>query len=279
MYSGLKPQKCSPFINRIFNHNKIIIGCTSAALLSSIATAGTMGGIAPARSHQHVISLFGGGFASAHAGHSQSYLGTDDNVFSYSNNGHSKNSGLVGGFLGEEFNPLKFNPSLFLQAGIEYTYFGNNHLHGSNTVGIEPNTSTLYHYGYTLQSQQLLAVAKILTTTHQFFHPYLSAGLGVAFNHAGEFGAHTYDTGSVNLTPTFNGRSNTEFSYALGAGVDATISEHVRLGLGYRLSDLGKTSLGNGRVIINNYSFPTAFTLVTQRMYANQIVAQLSYLA
>lgn len=273
------PQKYSDrLISKITNRNKIIFGIVNFAFCTSIAYAGTMGEMLSSQSHHPLIAL-SAGYASVHAGHSQSYLGTNNDLFAYYSDGNIKNTGLVGVFLGEEFTQLKFSPLFFLQTGIEYTYLGNNHLHGSNTVGIQPNTSTLYHYDYTFESQQLLAVVKVLATTHQIFHPYFSAGIGAAFNHSGKYAAHTFETGSINITPTFHYNTQSEFSYELGIGVDTTLNEHLRLGLGYRYTDMGRASSENGKVVMSNYSFSTDFSLVTPHVYANQIVAQISYLA
>lgn len=275
---SLKPQKYSALIKRMVNYPPIILGIASVVLCSSVASAGTLGEINSVREHQHLIILSGGA-ANVHVGQSQSYLGTDNDRFAYYNKGSNKTTGLVGVFLGEEFSQLNINPALLFQAGLEYTYLGNNHLQGTNTVGIQPNTSTLYRYNYTFESQQLLAVAKVLATTHQIFHPYVFAGIGAAFNQSGNYNAYTSESGSINLTPTFHSNTQTKFSYALGVGVDTNVNKHVRLGLGYRFTDMGEASLGKGQVVANNYAFPTGFTLRMPHVYANQIIAQLSYLA
>lgn len=262
----------------ILNHNKLLFSVANFVLFTSSTVAGTMGNISLHGSHQHVISLFGGYASVIHSGLSQSYLGTDDEFFVYNSNKNTKNTGLIGVFLGEEFNQ-RINPSLFFQTGIEYTYFGKNRLSGSNTVGIEPETATLYHYDYTLQSQQLLAVAKILATIHQTYHPYLFLGTGVSFNNSSQFSLKTQEVGSINLAPGFDNQMKTVFSYSLGLGLDANVSEHVRVGAGYRFSGLGNSSLGNGNIVFNNYNYPTGFGLHTANVYANQLIFQASYLA
>ena len=267
------------YLSKIINYNKLFFCVTNFALCTSIAVAGTIGNSPPSRGYQHIISLFGGYASIVHTGLSQSYLGTDDDVFVYNSNRSTKNTGLIGLFLGEEFNPLRTNPSMLFQTGIEYTYFGKNNLSGSNTVGIDPETSTLYHYDYTLQSQQFLAVAKILATTHQIYHPYLSAGIGASFNYSNQFSLKTQEVGSINLAPSFDNHMQTSFSYSLGLGLDVNVSERLRIGAGYRFSGLGKSSLGNGNIEFNNYNYPTGFELHTANVYANQLVFQASYLA
>lgn len=75
-----------------------------------------------------------------------------------------------------------------------------------NTVGIEPETSPAYQY--TMQTQQLLAMGKFFKVTHlpktnQTLYPYLSLGLGVAFNQAKNYQAFTAEKDNINITPTF----------------------------------------------------------------------------
>ena len=166
-----------------------------------------------------------------------------------------------------------------MQGGIEYTYYGDVSPNGLNTVGIEPQTSTLYQYHYHLQTQQALVVAKVLATTHNVFHPYLSVGLGAGFNKATEFSAVTTETDSNNLTPVFANNNHTAFSYSVGLGVDTEIREKLRLGLGYRFSGFGNVSLGAGAIVINNYTFPVSFIPSIANVYSNQFVAQISYVA
>ena len=230
-----------------------------------------------------VISLFGGvAGINASTNKTQSFIETDDNVFAYYSGNNSQVKGFGGAFLGAEYQLP--NQGLFLQGGIEYDYFGNSKVNGLNTVGIEPVTSTSYNYLWKVQAQQILAVAKLFATkqltigTPHLFFPYLSVGLGGAFNKGSGF-IWTQETGSVNVTPTFNNHSQTSFSYSLGLGVDTPINSNMRFGLGYRFSDFGAASLGNGFVKVNQYSAPVSFTLSTTHTYANQFIVQLSYLA
>lgn len=264
---------------------RIIFGVVlSGCLLSSfIASAGELGSAVTLTSdYQPVISLIGG-VASVNMSHSQAFIGTDDDRFVYNSNHSNKTTGLIGAFLGVE-HQLPY-PYLFMQAGLEYSYFANVNAGGSNSVGIEPLTSTLYHYNYHIQTQQILALAKLFTTTelpktaHHPIYPYVAVGLGAAFNHAGQYNATAQEAGSLNITPTFNSNTNTAFSYSLGLGVDTNVDQHIRIGVGYRFSSFGNASLGNGNIVFNNHTFPVPFTLNVTNPYANQFVAQISYLA
>ncbi len=227
---------------------------------------------------QPVLAMFGG-FSGLSAGYSQSYVGTDDTVFRYKNTNNTLYNGLIGGFLGAEWAHVKYMPALLLQTGLEYTYLGNTSLSGSDSVGIQPNTATFYDYRYTLKSQQLLGVVKLLSFPEKRWHPYVSAGVGAAFNTMKQFGAVTDETDSINLTPSFADNNSAQFSYALGAGIDTVLTNHARLALGYRFTDIGQTTLQNGIITTNAYSTALNFALSSPRVYMNQLVIQLAYLA
>ena len=104
---------------------------------------------------------------------------------------------------------------------------------------------------------------------------------GVEYNYFGKIGVNaiTTETGSVNLTPGFSNQNQTQFSYSLGLGVDTQVNKKIRVGLGYRYSNFGLSSLGNGTVTYNNYQSPLPFALGNSNAYANQLIARISYVA
>ena len=257
-----------------------VVGIVVAMLGCSVASAGEMGPIVSSQGLHPVVSLHSG-YASINAGNStQRFIGTDSDVFTYTNSGNAKNTGFIGIFLGaEHVLPWISRPGFFMQAGVEYNYFGNIGVKGINTVGIEPQTSTTYNYNYNVQNQQVLGTIKLFATTHERFHPYGEVGLGAAFNHTGQYNTATTETGSINLTPGFNNQGQTHFSYNLGLGVDTQVNTKIRVGLGYRYSNFGSSSLGNGTITFNNYQSPVSFTLGNANAYANQLIARISYVA
>lgn len=66
----------------------------------------------------------------------------------------------------------------------------------------------------------------------------------------------------------------TAFSYAIGIGIDADLSSHVRIGAGYRFSDLGQIKLGNATIDTTSASG----TLSQAHLYTNEILAQLTFM-
>jgi len=222
-----------------------------------------------------VVSLLGG-YASMSVGHSdQSYVGTDDDIFTYQNDNQGKDSGFVGTFIGLEWVPAT---NFFMEAGVEYDYFGSFTVNGSNLVGVERATSTPYDYDFQLQSQQVIAVFKLLYSVHHIFHPYASVGLGAAFNRASDYSATTSQTGSINITPTFESNTETAFSYNLSLGFDMDVASNVRVGLAYRFSNLGHYSLDDGTVTYHNYQSSVPFTLSGSNIYANQFLVDINFL-
>ncbi|HHF7368022.1 TPA: outer membrane protein [Legionella bozemanae] len=245
-------------------------------LYSSLTTAGESGIQSISSSGLRPMAAILGGYANINAGSSATYLGTDDDVFTYHNSG-GKNSGFIGAFLGAEYQ-LPYS-GFFLQGGLEYNYFWPIYVSGTHTVGIEPDTSTLYTYQYRFETQQLLVSARLLGTVYERFHPYLAAGIGAAFNNTSNYSTATNETGSINLTPIFTDHSQTQFGYNLGAGIDTNINQHWRFGVGYRFSGFGNASLGRGEVVFDDYHAPVPFKVGASSTYANQFIAQLSYLA
>ena len=171
-----------------------------------------------------------------------------------------------------------------LQLGLEYSYLGSVSLNGTNAVGIESNTETHYNYSFKTQSQQALALAKLLYTVHSKYlpknpiHPYLSLGLGAAFNNLYGFNTSTEETGSLNITPTFADHNSTSFAYSIGLGAETDLKPHLRGGVGYRFTGIGTSALGLGKVAINSYATPINFTLRSTQGYINQFVMHISYI-
>jgi len=227
-----------------------------------------------------VVTAFGG-YASLNAANSQSFIGTDGQQFVYENQASGKNTGFTGGFVGFEHKLPKFNgglwPDYFLQTGVEYDYFGSISVSGENNVGIEPASYTTYAYSYRLQSQQIMGVIKGFGSYRKKYHPYVSVGLGAAFNNLVNYSATTAETGALNLTPLYANHSSNQFTYAIGIGVDTDVFQQIRLGLGYRYSNFGQTQYNTGEIAINNTVLPVPFNLGAPHAFANQFLAQITY--
>jgi len=261
--------------------NRNIVGLVAILGACSVAMAAKIESIIPQTSEFRPVISIQGGYASINTGdRSHGFMGIDDDVFTYTDSGNDQNKGFIGAFIGiEHALPWLSRPGFFMQAGVEYNYFGGIDINGINTVGIEPETSTLYRYDYRVDTQHVLGTLKILSTVYDQFHPYGEAGLGVAFNRSREFNISTTDTGNLNVTPSFDHNLETEFSFILGLGVEADVMENLRGGLGYRYSHFGPSSFDNGVIIVDQFQSPVPFALGTSNIYANQLIARISYVA
>jgi opacity protein-like surface antigen len=255
---------------RIFVMIFSLLGCC-------IAKAGETGLMTYAQGF-HPVILLQGGYASINTdGNTQRFIGTDDDVFTYSASKHTQGTGFGGVFVGVEHNWSCIAwPQLFMQTGIEYNYAGRININGINTVGIEPETSTTYNYSYKVKTQQILGIFKLFTMFDERFYPYGEVGLGAALNQAEQYRALTTETGSLNLTPEFNESNNTQFSYGLGFGIDMQVTANFRAGIGYRYSHFGKSSFNKGKVIFNNYQAAVSFS-PRLSTYENQFMFHVSY--
>lgn len=256
-----------------------LFGLTTTLLGISLASAGGIDDIAPSPSSPfHPVFSLQGGYASIDAGGtSKNFFGTDSEIFSYRNSNQQKNSGYIGLFVGVGHEPSILPAGFFTQIGVEYNYFAKTSLDGINTAGIEDSTTTLYDYHYKFQTQQLLGTFKLFATAYERFHPYGEVGIGAAFNRLQQYQVRTNETGAINLTPQFSHNRQTELSYILGVGIDAAVNNMLRVGLGYRYSYFGSSSLGNGEVVFNNYHASVPFNLKGSSAYANQLMAHIMY--
>lgn len=236
------------------------------------------------KSYRPVVALFGGAYWVNGLDHAKLLAGTDDEVFTYQTKEPGSANAYGGGFLGVE-RALPYH-DLSLQIGIEYDGFEATKLNGSSFAGVQDDTSTLYLYRYQIATQQVMGAAKLLGTLelHKIMpyrlHPYFSVALGSAFNKVSQFTTSPAgEVCSVNLTPSFANASDTHFSYNLGLGVDADITRHFRLGLGYRYSNFGQISLGRGTIAVNQYRSSIDSSLSSSNVFANQFLAQLTFIA
>ncbi len=253
----------------------IMVAIVVAVLCPSWVVAQTLSSIPTMLSNLKPVITFTGGYATVNAGHSQTYQGIDAIQYIYHNLSHKATTGVGSLFLGVERANLC--PMYAVQLGLAYSYFGPVSNHGDNNVGADPTTFTPYRYHYHTQGQQLLMAVKLLGSILDYSHPYLSIGLGGAWHDNHDYLVRASHGTSTNPAPLFKRRMSSDFSYTLGFGLDTDMALHIRFGVGYRFSDLGKSALGNGYVQSNTVNVPVNFTLKTPHVYVNQFIAQLTY--
>jgi opacity protein-like surface antigen len=221
-----------------------------------------------------VVSVAGGAFFTiGNAGDSQYFPIVDpdtDEFYQYQAANPNNPQYLFGLFLGNRFI---FNNMWALQAGLDYTQSGTFQAEGNLTQGADDLSESQFQYHYNIITRQLLAEAKLLYQFKQNtrVHPYALFGIGASFNNASDF--NTSIPYNLTFTRQYQNHSTVSFSYSVGIGVDVDINYNLSLGLGYRFGDLGNVSLGTAS--INGTS--VGGTIHQDHLYANEMVAQLSY--
>jgi opacity protein-like surface antigen len=220
-----------------------------------------------------VASLGGGAILTSTVGQGQSFQISNPitNEFYYYHADKPSQDGIFFEiFLGGEWL-LKHNWNL--QAGVDfdqvYTSYNSS---GTFLQGADIPSADQYNYNYSAISRQVLAEIKLLYNTQTLFHPYLLLGVGGAFNSAYSF--NTSVPPFLTFTREFSDNTNFGFSYNAGLGLDLDLTEDLRLGVGYRFTDLGKIALGAAS--INN--IPISGTLTQTHLYSNELLAQLTFL-
>lgn len=158
-----------------------------------------------------------------------------------------------------------------LQIALDYDFISKINIRGALEQGITPPYYP-FQYHYSIKSAQVLFEMKLLHQLNSLFFPYFTAGLGVGFSKAENYGTDVPPY--LTLTPLYANKSTTSFRYRLGLGVDIVLLHSLTAGIGYRFSDLGSVNLGQGQLrhsIVSNSPHQ-------KHLYLNTVLFQLTYL-
>lgn len=131
-------------------------------------------------------------------------------------------------------------------AGLGYYQPNSLSTKGVLIQGADPQSNSTYSYRYKTQSQQLLAEGKLYWMAKERVQPFLMVGIGAAFNKMSDY--QTNIPPFLEFTPEFSNHKQTNFSYAVGPGVDLSWSQSFRVGIAYRLTDLGSANTGRAQI-------------------------------
>ena len=193
--------------------------------------------------------------------------------FDFDGNHETKTRAVYGGSIGKEF---ELRPRWDLQVAIAYYQTAPFTAKGIVNQGVTPAASNDLEYHYDVVSRQLLVEGKLLMDWRKRWYPYISLGIGAAFNKAKNYEVDVLPP--LTLSPVFDDETKTSFTYNVGAGVDYSITERLRLGVGYRFTDWGRVGLGEGEIGTPGHFFPVPKTLSQSHVYAQEVIAQLSYI-
>lgn len=250
----------------------VYLSCTIAcSFISETGFAGTTGETIQSNSkYRPFLSLYGGVAAASNAGRTQTLaMEGDFTTYQYFANKSDSNTILWGGTLGTE---VTLNSKWDLQLGVSFYKPEDISSSGVLVQGVDPQSADSFNYSYHLKSSQLLIEGKILRVFNKIYWPYLSLGLGATFNKASNY--QTNVPPFLTFTPNFADHKVTHFAYSLGTGIDVSIQENIRLGIGYRYVDLNKANLGSG--VIDTTPIPQ--TLAQSNIHMHQALIQISYI-
>lgn len=220
-----------------------------------------------------IVSLGGGYLASTEMGQSQTFPIQNpitDEFFIYSANHGTATRGFFDAFVGVEF-PSWMSFGTILQLGLGYSQTAPFTVKGTLTQGADVFSQDVFNYQYNVTLYQLLVEAKLLATFATVFHPYVFAGVGVAFNKANDF--ETNVPPFLTFTRMYANNTTDFFSYSLGFGIDYDLDALFRVGVGYRFSSYGHVNLGNAVIDTT----PVPGTLSQDHLYTNEIIGQITF--
>ena len=183
---------------------------------------------------------------------------------------HPNSQFLIGGTIGTE---LAFSHYYLHAIDLGLSYYEPKAFSqkGLLNQGADIFSTSYYQYAYTIKSRQVMVESKFLFKVNDKILPYLSTGIGQAYNKAGPY--YTTVPPLLEFTPIFPNQKQSHLSYMLGIGVDLILGKTgFRLGAGYRYNNPGSVNLGRGQ--LDNVPIP--FTL-KQHLYNNQFILQASY--
>jgi opacity protein-like surface antigen len=218
------------------------------------------------------VITVGGGWAWSH-----NVIGTQyfpvvnpdtDSFYQYSNNNSWQNAGVFNIFLGDRW---EFDYPMYLQAGLEYAQAGNFSAGGVLTQGADTQSQDSYNYQFNVVTRQLLVKAKVLYPYWKSVFPYLSFGLGAAFNTANNFS--TTVPPFLTFTRDYSSNTQASFTYKLGVGMDFALTPHFSLGVGYEVTNYGKVQLGNATIT----GIPQSGTITQDNLVGQEAIMQITF--
>lgn len=145
---------------------------------------------------------------------------------------------------------------------------------GDALVDANPNFNN-FTYSYKVKHSHIGLKGKILPDVSHIsflsqYQPYLNATIAAGFNRAYQY-SMTPKINTAVIPPPFHSHTEAALTYALGLGVEKRLSHQWSLGLGYELTDWGKSKLSpaSGQTLGDGLSL--------NHLYVNQVQLSLNY--
>lgn len=220
-------------------------------------------------SQRQPVFTFTAGTSISRLGQTQSFSPLDLCMYQYKPHGSNTTGLLLGGFVGTEINRFK---SFGIIAGLSYYRPNSFSTKGSLIQGVDALSNSTYRYQYETQSQQVLVESKLYWIAKENIHPFLMLGLGASFNRVSHY--QTDVPPFLEFTPNYFNHSQGSFTYALGPGIDVSLTRKFRMGIAYRFTDFGAANTGTAQID----GIPISSTLKQTHLYANQVLLQFTFI-
>jgi opacity protein-like surface antigen len=221
--------------------------------------------------YPHLFAVAVGPVFSSDVGESQNFpiINPDtDSFYNYSKNNQIRTAAQFELFVGDVW---ALNYPWKLAGGVNYSQTTNFSTHGTLTQGADEQSQDQYTYKYIVKSRQLEAKGKISYNYPGPVFPYVSLGLGAAFNTANNFQTSAPEFQAT--TRNFASNTKTSFTYTLGVGAEFEVAPHMQLGFGYEFSNNGFVSFGDSSIT----GIPVIGTLSQSHLYTHTVMTQFSY--
>lgn len=217
-----------------------------------------------------LIGIESGVLITSEAGKSKTFPASQSGsqeFYKYTSHHHSQTKAFYGGFVGLEWQG---SPCWNIQFTVNYNQADPFKVKGELTQGIDVQSQNTYDYRYKVLVRQLLVGAKFSYVTSWCLRPYILAAVGSSFNKAYSFSTDVPE--NLTFTRQFKNHTTSDFTYAIGGGVDFEITNCLWAGIGYRFTNLGRASLGSA--VIDDTS--VSGTLSQSNFYASALFGQLT---
>jgi opacity protein-like surface antigen len=155
--------------------------------------------------------------------------------------------------------------------GLSYKHIFSKDIQGTITEYSLPEFLN-YDYSWSVDSDVVLATAKLNLLQKGRFSPYIKGGIGAAFNNTSHYSEYALPGVTPRISPAFADQDTSQFAYSAGAGLDFKFNTRLLLSIGYEFQDLGNIASGYGVTTWAGQS------LNLGRYSSNEVVLNLSYL-
>lgn len=129
---------------------------------------------------------------------------------------------------------------------LRYEHIFKKNIAGMVTQYSDPEF-TNYSYTWGMRADVISLDFKLDLVRYNRLMPYVDSGLGVSFNHAYAYNETAFPNVLARYSPHFASKTNHQFAYHVGAGLDYRLTRNLLLSAGYRYQSLGKLFSGYGQ--------------------------------